>query len=96
MKRQRITDEKFPQVKIIDPGYNIGFAAGTIWYFQNMTREFFQLVNPDMIMEPDYIEEMVKAFNDPKVGAATGKLYQISELGIKIMNYGKRNKAKNF
>lgn len=66
--------EKFPQVEIIDPGYNIGFAAGHNLVFQKYSSEFFQLVNPDLILEPDYIERMLKAFEDPKVGAATGKL----------------------
>src|ERR1051326_7109818 len=66
--------QKFPQVQIIDPGYNIGFAAGHNLVFEKFDSEFFQLVNPDLILEPNYIEEMLKAFADPKVGAATGKL----------------------
>ncbi len=85
--------EKFPLVKIIDPGYNIGFAKGHNLVFSagggsasgGDKSEFFQLVNPDMIMEPNYIEEMLKVFEDEKVGAATGKLYKIPEAGI--MNY---------
>src|SRR6185295_1105828 len=71
--------EKFPQVEIIDPGYNIGFAAGHNLVFARYKSDFFQLVNPDMIMEPEYIENILKAFGDPKVGAATGKLYQIPQ-----------------
>ncbi len=70
--------EKFPRVNIIDPGFNIGFAAGHNLVFATSNSEFFQLVNPDMIMEPNYVEEMLKAFDDPKVGAATGKLYQVT------------------
>ncbi len=77
--------EKFPQVEIIDPGFNIGFAKGHNLVFSSSEAEFFQLVNPDLVMEPNYIEEILKAFSDPKVGAATGKLYKISEAGI--MNY---------
>ncbi len=68
--------EKFPEVTIIDPGYNIGFAKGHNLVFQKYSADFFQLVNPDMIMEPDYIEQMLKVFQDEKVGAVTGKLYQ--------------------
>jgi GT2 family glycosyltransferase len=96
-KGKELLMEKFPQVEIIDPGYNIGFAAGHNLVFTKygtLTRpsdghplpkgegnnekatEFFQLVNPDLIMEPDYIEQMLKAFADPKVGAATGKLFK--------------------
>lgn len=78
--------ENYPGVEIIDPGYNIGFAAGHNLVFEKYPSKFFQLVNPDMIMEPNYIEEMVKVFEgDGKVGAATGKLYKIPESGI--MNY---------
>src|ERR1700722_17493105 len=70
--------EKFPKVTIIDPGYNIGFAAGHNLFFSakggsasgGNNSEFFQLVNPDLILEKDYIEEMLKAFTDEKVGAA--------------------------
>ncbi|MFA5991713.1 MAG: glycosyltransferase family 2 protein [Candidatus Doudnabacteria bacterium] len=82
--------EKFPQVTIIDPGYNIGFAKGHNLVFSAKggslpaeqagafggQADFFQLVNPDMIMEPDYIEQMLKVFQDEKVGAVSGKLYQ--------------------
>ncbi len=74
--------EHFPRVIIIDPGYNIGFAAGHNLVFQKYPTEFYQLVNPDLILEQDYIEEILKAFNDPKVGAATGKLYQADRQDI--------------
>ncbi len=79
--------QKFPQVEIIDPGYNIGFATGHNLVFAELTSDFFQLVNPDMIMEPNYIEQVLKAFDDPKVGAATGKLYQFKDLGLKIEDF---------
>jgi GT2 family glycosyltransferase len=68
--------EKYPQARIIDPGYNIGFAKGHNELFKTIDSEFFQLVNPDLILQPDYVEKMLAAFNDPKVGAATGKLLQ--------------------
>lgn len=66
--------EKFPLVEIIDPGFNIGFAAGHNLVFEKYDCEFFQLVNPDLILETDYIANILKAFDDTKVGAATGKL----------------------
>ncbi len=68
--------QKFPQVTIIDLGYNIGFAKGHNLVFEKYDSDFFQLVNPDLVLEPTYVENMLQAFNDPKVGAATGKLYQ--------------------
>lgn len=81
--------EKFPRVKIIDPGFNIGFAGGHNLVFEKFSSDFFQLVNPDFVMEPNYIEEMLKAFEDEKVGAATGKLYQFKVLERKIEDYRK-------
>jgi GT2 family glycosyltransferase len=86
--------EKFPQVEIIDPGFNIGFAGGHNLIFSAIggsafggeNPEFYQLVNPDMIMKPNYIEEMLKVFNDEKVGAATGKLYRIQNTEYRIQN----------
>src|SRR5258708_3246517 len=41
---------------------------------QNSTGEFIQLVNDDLLLEPNYIEEMLKVFDDPKVAAAAGKI----------------------
>lgn len=85
--------EKFPLVKIIDHGYNIGFAKGHNMVFSAKggsafggDADYYQLVNPDMIMEPDYIEEMLKVFQDEKVGAATGKLYKIPNDKFQIPN----------
>jgi GT2 family glycosyltransferase len=82
--------QEFPKVKIFDPGFNIGFAKGHNLAFENFKSEFYQLVNPDLIMEPNYIEEMLKAFGDEKVGAATGKLYKILDFGLKIVDLKKQ------
>ena len=82
-----LIQSKFPQVEVIDPGYNIGFAKGHNLVFNKYEQaEFFQLVNPDLILEPNYIEEVLKAFKDEKVGAATGKLYKISNFKFQISN----------
>ncbi len=79
--------KQFPRVEIVDPNYNIGFAKGHNLVFEKYQSDFFQLVNPDLIMEPDYIEKMLEAFSSSKVGAATGKLYQFKDLSFKIEDY---------
>lgn len=69
--------EHFPQVTIIDPGENLKFVRGHNLVFEKFTNtEFFQLVNDDLWLEPNYVEEMLKVFEDPSVGAANGKIYQ--------------------
>jgi len=68
-------EQHFPSVKVVDPGYNIGFARGHNEIFASVDAEFFQLVNPDLVMSPDYVEQLLKAFGDhPNFGACTGKL----------------------
>jgi len=66
--------QNFPFVKMIEPGRNTGFAGGNNLAIRQSSGEFLQLVNPDLIMEPEYVQTMLGAFTDPKVAAATGKL----------------------
>ena len=68
------TGQAGPLVKIIDEGRNTGFAEGNNIGIKASNGEFIQLVNQDLILKPSYIEEMLQAFADPKVAAATGKL----------------------
>jgi GT2 family glycosyltransferase len=76
----------YPEVEILVPGYNIGFAKGHNEIFERESPDFFQLVNPDLIMSPNYIEEMLKMFDDPKVGAVTGKLLRYDFIADKATN----------
>ena len=66
-------EENFPTVKVHDPGYNIGFARGHNDIFSSVDVEFFQLVNPDLIMTPNYVEELLRGFStDKRLGATAG------------------------
>lgn len=88
-KGKELLGQKFPRVEILDPGYNIGFAKGHNLVFEKYDSGFFQLVNPDLVLRPDYLENILKAFEAPKVGAASGKLYQFKELRAKVEEYAK-------
>lgn len=66
--------QHFPEVKIIDPGYNIGFSKGHNDLFKDLDVDFFQLINPDLIITETFVEEMLKPFADSEVGAVSGKL----------------------
>ncbi|OGE82120.1 MAG: hypothetical protein A3B10_00770 [Candidatus Doudnabacteria bacterium RIFCSPLOWO2_01_FULL_44_21] len=76
----------YSSVKIIDPGRNTGFAEGNNIGIKASTGEFIQLVNQDLILEPNYIEEILKDFADLKVAAATGKILRY--------NFDKNQKTK--
>lgn len=66
----------YPQVKIIETGENLKFVRGHNLVFSTIETEFFQLVNQDLILEADYVEKILTAFDNPQVGAANGKIYQ--------------------
>ncbi len=68
--------QHFPEVEIYDPGYNIGFAKGHNELFAKLDVDFFQLINPDLIIPPNFVDEMLKPFADPLVGAVSAKLLQ--------------------
>ncbi len=68
--------ENYPEIVIIDPGYNIGFAKGHNELFSSIGADFFQLVNPDLVLTENFVEEMLKPFEDPNIGAVSGKILQ--------------------
>ncbi len=69
--------QHYPNVTIIDPGENLRFVRGCNLVFEKYNNtEFFQLVNDDLWLEPNYVETMVAAFDDSNVGATQGKIYQ--------------------
>lgn len=70
-------EKHYPQVTIIDPKENLRFVRGHNMLFSTVKADFFQLVNQDLILKPNYVEEMVNVFlKDETVGAANGKIYQ--------------------
>ncbi len=68
--------QHYPQVKIIDPGENLKFVRGHNLVFPQITSEFVQLVNQDLFLETDYVEKVLKEFENPTVGGVNGKVYQ--------------------
>jgi GT2 family glycosyltransferase len=71
---KEIIQKDYPQVKIVEPGNNVFFAKGVNLGIKASAGDFIQLVNDDLILEPNYIERLLKVFDDPKVAAATGKV----------------------
>ena len=88
--------EKYPQVDLVVNQKNKGFAAahnqGIAW----SRSDYVLLLNQDMVLAEDYLEKIVEFLdNNPKVGAAAGKIYswdfekniktqKIDSLGLKI------------
>lgn len=66
---------QFPQVKLIDAERNLGFAGGNNLGIKNATGEIIILLNDDTTVKPDWIDAIVKVFNeDKKVGIVGCKI----------------------
>lgn len=63
-----------PKVQVIDNGSNLGYAPGHNKFFIEADSEFVMPINPDAILEPEFLEIILPAFEDPRVAAATGKM----------------------
>ena len=91
--------EHHPDVILLRNTKNLGFAhahnqaiAYARAHFQKPGDELFLLVtNPDIIMEPDFVERMVDAVaRRPEVGSAGGKLLKAESTGEGVMREGVR------
>ncbi|HKS23762.1 MAG TPA: glycosyltransferase family 2 protein [Thermoanaerobaculia bacterium] len=74
---------------------NRGFAAAVNQGIAVARGEFVLLLNPDAFLEPDYVANIVRAFEDEKFGMATGKLIRaddpnvIDSMGIRMTRTGR-------
>ena len=65
----------YPAVKIIDTGGNYGFAKGYNIALQQVTAEYFILLNQDVEVTPDWIEPLIGAMElDSDMGACQPKI----------------------
>jgi GT2 family glycosyltransferase len=68
-------EKHYPNVEVIDLHENAFFARPHNIIFGRKDADYFQLVNQDLILSPNYVEEMVKVLEEDKtIGAGTGKL----------------------
>lgn len=52
--------ERFPQVKLIQPGANLGFAAGVNLAARHATADYFLLLNPDTVLLGHAVDRVVE------------------------------------
>lgn len=66
---------RYKKVKIFEPGENLHFSRGNNFAFALTQGEYILALNPDTIMENNFVSLLVNAMEeDPRLGAATGKL----------------------
>lgn len=75
-KSVNIIKTRFPQVRMIETGTNLGWPAGLNAGIEASSGEYVVPINNDLWMDDRCIEEMVLAVNkDPRFGSVASKVY---------------------
>jgi GT2 family glycosyltransferase len=61
-------------VRLVALAENVGFCRANNLGIQQTTSPFVLVLNPDTVLRPDFLEQLLPAFEDPRVGMAAGKL----------------------
>ena len=69
--------EKFENIRLIENEKNLGYCEGNNVGIQNAKGEFVVILNPDTIVDPDWLTELIRAYN--RYGEA---LYQPKHLSL--------------
>lgn len=91
----KIIQQHCPEIKIISPNKNVGFAAAHNLMIEQAIKEqceFYIALNPDLLLEDNFISELVNAINQsPKAGSATGKIKKWDFAKHQAYDQGKTN-----
>ncbi len=81
----------YPEIQILAIQENLGYSGGANRIVKEADScDYVMLLNPDVALEPRYLEELVQAMESiPNVGSAGGKLW----LGDSQLNDGLRGEA---
>ena len=55
---------KFPDIKLIQNKNNLGYCGGNNVGIQHASGEFIVILNPDTIVEPNWVNELISAYNE--------------------------------
>lgn len=76
---EQILRERFPEIKLIQTGENLGFAEGNnigIRYALNKGADYILLLNNDTVVDRDFVTELVRAAeSDKSIGILSSKMY---------------------
>ena len=66
--------QNFPQVRLIQNKENLGFAKGNNVAAQKSKADLLVFINPDTLVEPEWLENLIKPFNSSDIGLTTSKI----------------------
>jgi len=66
----------FPKVKVVKNSENLGYGGGNNIGFKNARGEYIVVLNPDTVVDKDWLKELVKAIQQrPNVKMVTSKVF---------------------
>ncbi|MBK9290623.1 MAG: glycosyltransferase family 2 protein [Bacteroidetes bacterium] len=78
-----IIAEKFPEVKLIKTGKNLGFAGGNNAALPFASGKYLLFINNDTEVEPDFLEPMVELLEqNPEIGMVSPRIQFFHSPGI--------------
>ena len=78
-KSQKICKEKYPDIKLIQNDENFGYCEGNNIGIRKATGDFIMILNPDTIVEPNCIRELIFAHEKLGEGLYQPKILSLNE-----------------
>ena len=78
----KVCKEKFQSVFLIENKQNLGYCEGNNVGIKNAKGEFVVILNPDTTVEPNWLNELLKAFQDLGDGLYQPKILALSDKKI--------------
>ena len=93
MLKEKYPDENYSvRIKLIKNSENVGFAPGHNQAIRKCQGYFILCLNSDAVLTPNYLKQVLKSFDDKKVGAVQGKLlrYDFKKKEVKKNSEGRK------
>lgn len=71
----KLIKERYPRINLVESVLNYGFAGGNNLGIMRARGEYILMLNNDTVVEPDFLEPLVKKFQEhPELGAVSPKI----------------------
>ncbi len=74
-----ICKEKFEKIQLIENKENLGYCEGNNVGIRNANGEFIIILNPDTIVEPNWLNHLMSAYNEFGEGLYQPKFFSLNE-----------------
>ena len=74
-----ICKEKFEKIQLIENKENLGYCEGNNVGIRNANGEFVVILNPDTVVEPNWLNHLMSAYNDFGEGLYQPKFFSLNE-----------------